>query len=386
MQHGNNASHSLSPFLRSVISAHPALSQDAEVRLTTSIADAHAAAWAACLGPECVRESRRAALLTLAARGHKHADALLPDATAMPFAEVATLAARCRAGLDNDQDLLRAVQAAALTECDDVRTSPRSSASSVARAEKWRARILATAATLARLEDRMVRHNLGLVTLLASQRRSTAVAFDDLVQQGTLGLLAALRRFDISRGFRFSTYSVWWVRHYIGRYIDDNDRTVRLPVHLKTTIGKIRRADAELYNTATCTPASDEQVAAHLDLTSAQMQRARVAMQSNLSLDAQPTSHEHEGQALGVNLVAPNPDPADMLDDESLTAKVHAVVPETRPMTRDAFIVASYFGLHGEEPITHLSAGKLVGLSRERARQICDLACRRMRPSLAAFA
>lgn len=385
--HKPTASSSISPILRSVIAAHPALSRDAEVRLTTDIVTAHTAAWLACLGPECVRATRRAALLAIAASvcGADLGDAPV-DLQAMPLADVAALAERCRLGLDHDQHLLRATQAAALTECDDVRTSPRASSASVARAEKWRARILATAAALARLEDRMVKHNLGLVTMMAARRR-TKVCFDDLVQQGCIGLLSAVRRFDSTRGFRFSTPAAWWVRHAIGRYIEGNDRTVRLPVHMKEAIAAVRKADGALYDAATCTPASDEQVAAHTGLDVEKVAMARITMQDGLSLSTPLVGADEPDFTVEQTIADPGlPDPVDAIDLHALKTAVRTALIPARPMTRDAHVVAAYYGLDGDEPMTLHESGASVGLSRERVRQINAKAYASLRPVLAAYA
>lgn len=377
--------------LRAAASSPPVLSREAELTLTRSIVAAHHDAWAACLGAECVRATRRAVLLSTACDVAGRPNALIPaDATEVPLAEVANVATLARPA-DPDQHILRALQALVLTDCDDTWTSPRASAPSVRRAEAWRYKVLSTAATLRRLEERMVKHNIGLAMKHAHARVKSGVPVEDLIQEACVGLLDAVRRFDPERGFRFSTPASYWIRHRVGRCISNHARTVRLPVWLCERIADIARADRALYDGTTCTPATDEQVASHLRLSVAEVSAARRASERGISLEAPA------GNRLGVSDHGPNRTLADIvrapathpdaiIDEARAHARVVSAVAALSP--RDALVVRASFNLGDTDdaPRTLTAIGADLGVCRERVRQVQALALRRLRPALSAFA
>ena len=376
--------------LRAAASSSPVLSREAELALTRSIVAAHHDAWAACLGAECVRATRRAVLLSTACDVAGRPNVLIPtDTTEVPLAEVASVAALARP-TDPDQNILRALQALVLTDCDDTWTSPRASASSVRRAEAWRYKVLSTAATLRRLEERMVKHNIGLAMKHAHARVKSGVPVEDLIQEACVGLLDAVRRFDPERGFRFSTPASWWCRHRVGRYINNNSRTVRLPVWLCERIADIARADRALYDGATCTPATDEQVAARLRISVAEVSAARRASVASISLEAPTGNRRGVGDATTRTLAdlvptsATHPDA--LIDEARAHARVASAVAALSP--RDALVVRASFNLGDcdDAPRTLTAIGADLGVCRERVRQVQALALRRLRPALSAFA
>ena len=376
--------------LRAAASSSPVLSREAELTLTRSIVAAHHDAWAACLGAECVRATRRTVLLSAACDGVGRPNVLIPaDATEVHLAEVANVAALARL-TDPDQHILRALQALVLTDCDDTWTSPRASASSVRRAEAWRYKVLSTATTLQRLEERMVKHNIGLAMKHAHARVKSGVPVEDLIQEACVGLLDAVRRFDPERGFRFSTPASWWCRHRVGRYINNNSRTVRLPVWLCERIADIARADRALYDGATCTPATDEQVATHLRLSVAEVSAARRASVTSISLETPAGNRRGVGDATTRTLAdlvpasATHPDA--LIDAARAHARVASAVAALSP--RDALVVRASFNLGDTDdaPRTLTAIGADLGVCRERVRQVQALALRRLRPALSAFA
>lgn len=376
--------------LRAAASSSPVLSREAELTLTRSIVAAHHDAWAACLGAECVRATRRAVLLSTACDVAGRPNALIPvDTTEAPLAEVASVAALARL-TDPDQHILRALQALVLTDCDDTWTSPRASTSSVRRAEAWRYKVLSSAATLRRLEERMVKHNIGLALKHAHARVKSGVPVEDLIQEACVGLLDAVRRFDPERGFRFSTPASWWCRHRVGRYINNSSRAVRLPVWLCERIADIARADRALYDGATCTPATDEQVAAHLRLSVAEVSAARRASVTSISLETPAGNRRGVGDATARTLAdivpasATHPDA--LIDEARAHARVASAVAALSP--RDALVVRASFNLGDcdDAPRTLTAIGADLGVCRERVRQVQALALRRLRPALSAFA
>jgi len=377
--------------LRAAASSSPVLSREAELTLTRSIVAAHHDAWASCLGAECVRATRRAVLLSTACDAAGQSDVLLPvDCTEVPLAEVASVAALARL-TDPDQHVLRALQALVLTDCDDTWTSPRASASSVRRAETWRYKVLSSAATLKRLEERMVKHNIGLAMKHAHARVKSGVPVEDLIQEACVGLLDAVRRFDPERGFRFSTPAAWWCRHRVGRYIANHARTVRLPAWLCERLAAIANADRALYDGTTCTPATDEQVAARLRLSVAEVQSARRAATRSLSLDA-PAGNWHAGgdttggRTLADLVPALTTHPDALIDEARTHARVASAVAALSP--RDALVVRASFNLGDcdDAPRTLTAIGADLGVCRERVRQVQALALHRLRPALSAFA
>lgn len=364
------------------------LSREAELALTRSIVAAHRDAWDACLAP-IPRASRRLAVLLWATKASGVALPVLTDETvdapqSVDLAEVHALTRRH----DHELHMLRALQVIVMDDCDDAWTSPRSSATTIRRAETHRARILTTASVLGRLEDRMVRHNIGLAMSGARQRIGSGVPYDDLVQEGCLGILAAVRRFDPERGLKFCTYASWWVRHYIGRHIVDCGRTIRLPVWLTERIRKIHNAERDLFDGVEPT---DVQVARHIGITVADVVIARTAERRSVSLEtplgrrADNTSTPHT-----IADTVPDeslPDTGDLLDGMAAAAHVNALVAALPP--RDAQVVREHYNLGecvGDHGRTLAEIGQRIDLSRERVRQVRQHALAGMRPALAAYA
>lgn len=236
----------------------------------------------------------------------------------------------------------------------------------------------------------MVKHNIGLAMKHAHARVKSGVPVEDLIQEACVGLLDAVRRFDPERGFRFSTPASWWCRHRVGRCISNHARTVRLPVWLCERIADIARADRALYDGATCTPATDEQVATHLRLSVAEVSAARRASVTSISLEAPTGNRRGVGDATARTLAdivpasATHPDA--LIDEARAHARVVSAVAALSP--RDALVVRASFNLgeHDDAPRTLTAIGADLGVCRERVRQVQALALRRLRPALSAFA
>lgn len=377
------------------------LSRDAELSLARSIVTAHRDAWHACLAP-IPRQSRRYATLLWACKSSGIAMPGISDDAETHALDLDVVVSRARR-VDPDLHLLRALQAIVLEDCDDAWTSPRSSASTVRRAENHRARVLTSASVLGRLEDRMVRHNIGLAMQAARHRKGSGVPYDDLLQEGCLGVLAAVRRFDPERGYKFCTYAGWWVRHYVGRCVANHSRAIRLPVWLHARIMQVMAADRALYDSASMTPASDEQVAAHLDVPLAEVLVVRRALRfdAGVSLDAPLRNKAGEfARGLIETVTDPHvPTPDVALDvarrSQSIARRVDALP------ARDARIVREYFGLgqddSGEDAAadaaddqenrgrTLSEVADSLHISRERVRQLRDAALDRLRPAMREF-
>src|SRR6185503_8839451 len=222
MQHASASYTGLSPILRATITAHPPLSRAAQDDLARRLVAARHAAASAALDV-APRASRRLVMLSAAMASAGWTPEQVDAWETTHGAEAHDRAPIVRRALladlwaaDPDQHALLALQAIAIDHCDDVYTSPRSSRAYAVAVVQSRREVLVAAATLRRLEDRMVKHNLGLAAQAASRRaRGCSVSMEDLMQAASEGLLAAVRRYDPERGYCLSTMATWWVRHYV---------------------------------------------------------------------------------------------------------------------------------------------------------------------------
>lgn len=365
--------------ISSAMRAHPVLSVEEERDLTRRVAAAHAAAWGACLGPRCVRPTRRAAVLLRACddAGVDHPAGL--DDAALSLADLPAVVAHARRR-DPDQRLLRAAQAVTLADCDDVWTSPRASADSVRRAEAHRYEVLSAARDLARLEDRMVRHNLGLAVACA-RAYAGHMPVADLVQEGCVGLLAAVRRFDPAQGYRFSTFATWRVRFAVSRYVANHRRAVRLPVHLQAYARELARMSGEAV--AALDAATDG--AASRDV----LNTARALLVDPdpvISLQAPLRWSEDGNRATLSDLVAdPGPSPEAFVARHDLDRALGLAI--SRLDARTADVVRLVAGLGADAPTSTAEVAAIDGASQHVIAETYRRAVRAMRrcPELAAM-
>lgn len=373
----------LSPILRATIAAHPPLTRAAQDDLAHRLCAARSAATSAALDV-APRATRRLVMLSaaLAASGWTAAEVEAWEAThgaeahdSAPLTRRTLLAALWAA--DPDQHTLLALQAVALDCCDDLWTSPRSSAATVARVTRARRDMLSAAADLRRLEDRMVRHNLGLAAQGAARRRGCGVPFDDLMQEACRGLLAAVRRYDPERGFCLSTCAAWWVRHYVTRHVEDHGRTIRLPVHLHGFIRAVRRAEDALRDPVTFADPSDAAIAARLGAAVEKVASARRAALSVLSTEdrAHRNVDRHDDPRTAARTVADTiaddslPDPTEAIDAPRRLAVVNAAIRRLPARTREAVVLRHTHG-GGDDGATYKDIGVRLNLSRGRAQQL----------------
>ncbi len=227
-----------------------------------------------------------------------------------------------------------------------------------------------------------VRANLRLVVSIARRFNHGRMALADLIQEGNLGLLKAVERYDYRKGFRFSTYASWWIRHAISRALADKGREVRLPVHMIDAQHRLTKARRALTGQLGRQPTSEELAAAtNMPLDKVEKMRSWLLEQS-VSID-KPVGDD-EGRVLGEVLEDPDRDdlsPTADLEWEALTTEVREVLAELRPIEAD--ILRQRFGLGSDQELTLKEIGDKYNLSRERIRQLQEQALTKMRRALA---
>lgn len=244
-------------------------------------------------------------------------------------------------------------------------------------AEKQRLAAQVAAGEQARAQ--LINSNLRLVVSIARRYQGHGLALLDLIQEGSVGLMRAVDKFDASRGLKFSTYATYWIRQSIGRAIADHSRTVRLPVHLGERLSRLSRLRQELAQQLDREPTLEE-LANAAGLTIEQVERAEQAGLTPASLDEAHT--EDGGGALAEILTDPlQPTPFEEVSESMLQADVQAALSQLSPRERN--ILRLRYGLDGEPMHTLEQIGQRLRLTRERVRQLEHEALRKLRdPSL----
>jgi len=223
--------------------------------------------------------------------------------------------------------------------------------------------------------EKLTKANLRFVVSVAKQYQSQGLSLGDLINEGNLGLIKAANRFDETRGFKFISYAVWWIRQSILQALAEQSRIVRLPLNRVGTMNKIGKAFSALEQEFEREP-SPEEIAQQLEISDFEVSDTIQKSGKHLSLDA-PFSEEEENRLLDIIENQEQPAPDNTLISESLRIELDRAL--STLTLREAEVVKLYFGLDLETPLTLEEIGEKFKLTRERVRQIKEKALRRLR-------
>ena len=223
--------------------------------------------------------------------------------------------------------------------------------------------------------EKLTKANLRFVVSVAKQYQNQGLTLPDLINEGNLGLIKAAKRFDETRGFKFISYAVWWIRQSILQALAEQSRIVRLPLNKIGSINKINKTFAFLEQSHE-RPPSAEEIAKELDMTINDVKESMKNSGRHVSMDA-PLVEGEDSNLYDVLRSGESPNPDKELLHESLRTEIERALETLTP--READVIRLYFGLGDQHPMTLEEIGETFDLTRERVRQIKEKAIRRLK-------
>ncbi|MCU4166678.1 sigma-70 family RNA polymerase sigma factor [Carboxylicivirga caseinilyticus] len=223
--------------------------------------------------------------------------------------------------------------------------------------------------------EQLINSNLRFVVSVSKQYQNQGLSLPDLINEGNLGLIKAAQRFDETRGFKFISYAVWWIRQSILQALAEQARIVRLPLNKIGSINKVNNAFARLEQDYQREPTAEE-IASVLEIAPKEVGEALKVSSRHLSMDA-PLKKDEDNTLYDVLLSSDFISPDTQLLDDSLRKEIERSLATLS--TRESDIIKLYYGLNGEPPYSLEEIGKLFNLTRERVRQIKEKAIKRLK-------
>ena len=223
--------------------------------------------------------------------------------------------------------------------------------------------------------EKLTKANLRFVVSVAKQYQNQGLTLPDLINEGNLGLIKAAQRFDETRGFKFISYAVWWIRQSILQALAEQSRIVRLPLNKIGSINKINKSYASLEQ-AHERPPSAEEIATKLEMSEMDVKESMRNSGRHVSMDA-PLVEGEDSNLYDVLNSDDSPNPDDDLMVDSLRTEIERSLATLTP--REGDVIRLYFGLNGQHPLTLEEIGEKFDLTRERVRQIKEKAIRRLK-------
>ncbi|UZR95376.1 sigma-70 family RNA polymerase sigma factor [Chondrinema litorale] len=225
--------------------------------------------------------------------------------------------------------------------------------------------------------EKLIKANLRFVVSVAKQYQNQSLSLNDLINEGNIGLVKAAHKFDETRGFKFISYAVWWIRQSVMQALSENSRIVKIPVSLSGTISKIKKVSSGLEQKYEREPTDDE-LADALEMTTKEINGALNSASRQVSFDAPIGGDDDSSSLLDVieNENAPKVD-ANLSDIESLKVEIERTLNSLS--YREQEVIKMTFGIGGKEQMTLQEIGEYLGLTRERVRQIKEKGIRKLR-------